>query len=304
STFKGSLQYHLPYTTVERWFYRYVPEQLPDQTATRVCVDEFALRKGHHYATSVLNTDTGHVLAVVPHRDRDQDAMETALSLANGNVKAVVSDLAPAIAKAVGAVFSDAIHVLDRFHIIQFFTDALKIRRRYLGEEKKHHPFRLIDRCLSSKPTRLTEEERQFVAQWLTEDEHTRHLYQALQHIRYVFQSTTVKQVKRRFSDWIKRYQSHVFGAVSKIAKRFVLREKAMIDTILSPLSNGLMEGVNNKIKLIKRRGPFLSVHSIRNRALIWSSLTFGDEQINLHKSKISLYILRSLFYTINTDIW
>jgi transposase len=88
--------------------------------------------------------------------------METALSLVNGNVKAVVSDLA---VKAVGSVFPDAIHVLDRFHIIQFFIDALEIRRRYLGKEKKHHPFRLIDRCLSSKPTRLTEEERQFVSQ-------------------------------------------------------------------------------------------------------------------------------------------
>lgn len=28
-----------------------------------------------------------------------------------------------------------------------------------------------------------------------------------------------------------------------------------MLDTIVSPLSNGIMEGTNNKIKLIKRRG-------------------------------------------------
>ncbi|EPY7709531.1 TPA: transposase [Bacillus pacificus] len=53
----------------------------------------------------------------------------------------------------------------------------------------------------------------------------------------------------------MKRYQFHVCGAVAKIVKSFVLREKAMLDTIVSPLSNGIMEGTNNKIKLIKRRG-------------------------------------------------
>nr|WP_265093006.1 transposase [Listeria innocua] len=34
-----------------------------------------------------------------------------------------------------------------------------------------------------------------------------------------------------------------------------MLRKEAMIDTIQSHLSNGIMEGTNNKIKLIKRRG-------------------------------------------------
>ncbi|WP_407701935.1 transposase [Viridibacillus soli] len=28
-----------------------------------------------------------------------------------------------------------------------------------------------------------------------------------------------------------------------------------MVDTVISPLSNGIMEGTNNKIKFIKRRG-------------------------------------------------
>ena len=166
-----------------------------------------------------------------------------------------MSDLAPAMAKAIGIVFPQAIHVLDRFHIVQFFTDALQRRRRYFGEAKKHHTSRFINRCLASQPPALTQEERGFVAQWLTEDEHIRHIYQAVQHIRYVFKSTTSTQAKRRLADWIKRYQFHVCGAVAKIVKSFVLREKAMLDTIVSPLSNGIMEGTNNKIKLIKRRG-------------------------------------------------
>uniref|UniRef100_UPI001FAB9B4F transposase n=1 Tax=Bacillus sp. FJAT-47783 TaxID=2922712 RepID=UPI001FAB9B4F len=65
----------------------------------------------------------------------------------------------------------------------------------------------------------------------------------------------TFPQAKRRFSDWTKRFQFHACGAVSSIVKTFVSRERAILDTILSTLSTGIMEGTNNKIKLIKRRG-------------------------------------------------
>ena len=41
-----------------------------------------------------------------------------------------------------------------------------------------------------------------------------------------------------------------MFGAVTKIVKSFVLREKAMLDTIVSPLSNGIMEEQTIRLNL------------------------------------------------------
>lgn len=246
-------EYELPYTTVERWFYLYAPEQLVEEEAQHICVDEFALRKGHNYATSVLNAVTGRILAIVPHRD--QDAIEAVLKKVTGKIQHVMSDFAPAMAGAIKAVYPKAIHVLDRFHLVQFFTDAQQRRRRFLGEARKQHKARFIDRCLARKPTQLTEEERAFVQEWLQEDFHTKHIYQALNHMRYVLKAVTQTQAKRRLKDWLTRYQFHPCGVVAKIAKTVVIREKEMVETILSPFSNGIMEGTNNKIKLIKRRG-------------------------------------------------
>ena len=246
-------EYELPYTTVERWFYTYAPDQLVEESAQHICVDEFALRKGHNYATSVLNAETGRILAIVPHRD--QDAIEAVLKKVTGKIQTVISDFAPAMASAIQAVYPAAIHVLDRFHLVQFFTDAGQRRRRYLGEAKKHHKSRFIDRCLARKPEQLTVEERAFVQEWHLEDDHTKHIYQALNHMRYVLKATTSTQAKKRLKDWLKRYQFHTCGVVAKIAKTVIIREEAMIHTIYSPFSNGIMEGTNNKIKLIKRRG-------------------------------------------------
>lgn len=246
-------EYGLPYTTVERWFYTYAPDQLVEEEAQHICVDEFALRKGHNYATSVLNAATGRILAIVPHRN--QEAIEAVLKKITGKIQTVISDFAPAMAGAIKAVYPAAIHVLDRFHLVQFFTDAQQRRRRYLVEANKHHKSRFIDRCLARKPEQLTAEERDFVQEWHLEDSHTKHIYQALNHMRYVLKAKIMPQAKRRLKDWLKRYQFHECGVVAKIAKTVIVREKEMLETILSPFSNGIMEGTNNKIKLIKRRG-------------------------------------------------
>lgn len=246
-------EYALPYTTVERWFYTYAPDQLVKENAKHICVDEFALRKGHNYATSVLNAETGRILAIVLHRD--QAAIESLLKKVTGTIQTAVSDFAAAMAGAIKTVLPTATHVLDRFHLVQFFTDAQQRRRRYLDEAKKQHKSRFIDRCLARKPEELTEEERGFVQDWLSEDFHTKHIYQALNHMRYVLKATTETQAKTRLKVWLKRYQFHTSGVVSKIAKTVISREKAIVDTIISPFSNGIMEGTNNKIKLIKRRG-------------------------------------------------
>lgn len=128
-------EYELPYTTIERWFYLYAPDQLVEEKAQHICVDEFALRKGNNYATSVLNEVTGRILAIMPHRD--QNAIEAVLKKVIGKIQTVISDFAPASASAVQTVYPHAIHVLDRFHLVRFFTDAQQRRRRYLVEAKK-----------------------------------------------------------------------------------------------------------------------------------------------------------------------
>lgn len=150
-------EYELPYTTFERWFYQCASAEVEKHTK-HILVDEFATRKGHHYATIVLDAKTGRLLSVVP--GRDASAITAALQGVPGDVRSVVSDFAPAMAKAVTSVFLDATHVLDRFHLIQFFTDALRRRRRFLNETKRHHHIRVIDRALACRPEMLALEDR------------------------------------------------------------------------------------------------------------------------------------------------
>ncbi|MEW4288393.1 transposase [Rossellomorea marisflavi] len=105
------------------------------QTAKHICIDEFALRKGHDYAMAALDADTGQVLHLEP--GRDQTAVEKLLRVVGSKAHTIISDFAPVMAKAMASITPTAHHVLDRFHLIQFCTEALKRRRKYLQSAKK-----------------------------------------------------------------------------------------------------------------------------------------------------------------------
>ncbi|WP_243293089.1 transposase [Bacillus sp. FJAT-47783] len=71
------------------------------------------------YRTQRSNVGFIHMhqnLAIVPVRD--EEAIQSALSCVKGTIQQAVSDLAPAMAKAIQCVFPSSIHVLDHFHII------------------------------------------------------------------------------------------------------------------------------------------------------------------------------------------
>ncbi|WP_156183381.1 transposase [Rossellomorea marisflavi] len=46
--------------------------------------------------------------------------------MVDSKVHTIISDFAPVMAKAVASITPFAYHVLDRFHLTQFCTEALK----------------------------------------------------------------------------------------------------------------------------------------------------------------------------------
>lgn len=79
--------------------------------------------------------------------------------------------------------------MLDRFHLIHFFTDALR-RRSFLNETKRHHHVRVIDCALAFRPEALALDERDVAYFCILETLFTLDFYQGLQHIRYVLKAT------------------------------------------------------------------------------------------------------------------
>ena len=95
-------------------------------------VDETSMRKRHRYVTVIVNGDTGQTLAMVQHRN---SAALSAFLMQQGHrwckgVNVVVSDGSKAYKAAIDAHLGHARHVLDRFHVIRWFSAGLTAVRR------------------------------------------------------------------------------------------------------------------------------------------------------------------------------
>ncbi|WP_263862437.1 transposase [Peribacillus tepidiphilus] len=76
-----------------------------------------------------------------------------------------------------------------------------------------------------------------------------------------------------------KWFDRHLFSdceAVRSIAKALITRRDAVLSCIVFPYSNGVIEGTDNKIKLIKRRGyGYRNIQRFTLRVRLETFITF-----------------------------
>ncbi len=105
---------------------RTLDEQAKLPTPSLLGIDEFALRKGHHYDTILCDLEARDVIEVCAGRTKE-DVMNLLKRLDNPNaVKAVSMDMSASFRPAVQAVLPQAHIVVDHFHVIQHVMKAFR----------------------------------------------------------------------------------------------------------------------------------------------------------------------------------
>ena len=128
---REGIGWHKIMSLVSSWAER-VAEHRRRQRCRVLLVDETSIRRRHRYVTVVLNGETGHILAMVEHRSTAALAgfFQQQTPGWRRGVKVVVSDGSRAYKSAIDTWIPNARHVLDRFHVIRWFTAGLTAVRR------------------------------------------------------------------------------------------------------------------------------------------------------------------------------
>lgn len=254
----------LGWHTVKEIDKRYLQETLGNPNLSEVDVilmDEFAIQKGHRYATVVLDPTTKEVLWVGRGRSREDIRPFFELLGKEGckRLKAVGMDMNAAYELEVRKHCPNAEVVYDLFHVVAKYGRDVVDRVRVDQANRLRH---------DKKARRVIKGSRWLLlrnAENVTGDEQIR-LTELLKANRPLMTVYVLKDDLKHLWDYRyrgaaekfwKRWYSRAIRSRIEPLKRFAKRLKAYLHGILAhcrwPLHTSLLEGVNNKIKVIKR---------------------------------------------------
>lgn len=213
-------------------------------------LDEFSQHKGHQdFVTTVVDLDQHELIEVI--HSHKQEAIVAALEVYPAEVRAQVEevsvDMWGGYTTVIKTLFPNAKIVYDHFHVIQQVNRELNQLRRRLQVK-----FKGLPHLLWKNREQLSEEQKQQLDEGLSPFPCVAIAYELKEDLRQIYASSrTVHGAKVKLQRWV------------RLAQRFYRESAAMIEQHLNGICNyfehrttsGVTEGINTKIKLIKRKG-------------------------------------------------
>jgi transposase len=230
----------------------------------RIAIDEIAIRKGHNYMTVVLDLDTGHVLYAA--EGKDQKCLEPffrRLRHARAKLEAVAMDMSDAYINAVQEYWPKQVAIVhDHYHIVSNMNDVIdKVRRleQKRLEDKEERKVLKGSRYLllyaREKLEKKKPEKLERLEELLAANETLHKVYLLKEELRLSFWSQPTKETARDFIEgWIAEAKSLDIKPLTTFAETIESRIDCILGWYDHPITTGPLEGLNNKIKVLKRR--------------------------------------------------
>ena len=231
-------------------------------------IDEISLKKGHKdFVTIVTSRANGVVTLLAVLKDRKKDTLIEFLEKIPKNlkltVKSVCCDLYDGFINAAKKVFSKKVKIVaDRFHVAKLYRNGLNTLRKQelkrLGEELSKNEYKELKGsmwALRKSQKNLTSEDKKLLQKLFDYSPLLKEAYDLQSNLTDIFNMKISRSGgKRRIQNWKKR----VLESGTKCFNSFLSTLDSWIDEIsnyfVARESSGFVEGLNNKIKVIKRR--------------------------------------------------
>jgi len=234
----------------------------------RIGVDEISWRKHHKYLTLVVDHDRGRVVWGAEGKsastlDEFFDALGPQRS---SEIEAVSMDLGPAFLKSVRADghAPQAIVCADPFHVVQLVGNALEeVRRqiwnnlRDIGDDRYAKAFKGARWCLLRNPEDLSPAQHDQLDRIRRTRGGMWRAYEMKEQLRLIVAGGDLSRVEasEMLAAWCQRAQRSRLAPFVRLAATIRQRTDMILNAIEHGISNGRVEGLNTKVRLIIRRG-------------------------------------------------
>lgn len=259
-------------------FERYSQKEIKDNLnyfPKRIGIDEFAYRKGKKdYAVVIVDLDKGCVWDVLEQRSKEY--LE-AYFLSKGavfceGIEVVSCDMWEGFSNTAKAVFPNVAVVIDRFHFFVHCHQVLdSIRKELRKQGPTNERFKAIKWLLYKAWKDLNPQQRTTLLKAFRLSPTLRKAYFLKVELQNIFDTHLDKtQAEEHINTWIQEAQSLAHQAMDKFLKTFHTWKNDILNFFTYRLSNGMVEGINNAIKTLKRNAyGFRNFQHFRARILV-----------------------------------
>jgi transposase len=235
----------------------------PDwRTIEYLGMDEFALHKGHRYATVIVEPLRRQVLWVGPGRSRDavRPFFNSLDEQSKQRIKAVVMDMNTAFDLEVQAHCPNAEVVYDLFHVIAKYGREVidRVRVDEANRLKQDRPSRKVIKSsrwllLRNRENLQGHEQVVRLEELLAANQSLMTVYVLKEDLKRLWHYRHSGYAKRLWEDWYQRATDSGIAPLIQFAKRLKPYLNGILAHCRHPLHTSVLEGINNRIKVIKR---------------------------------------------------
>jgi len=223
-------------------------------------VDEFSYRKRHRYLTLVVDHERKRV--VWTGKGRSAEVLKGFFELlgpeGRASIATVTVDLAGSFTKAITDAVPEATICYDRFHVQKLASEAVdQVRRAEVnqaedagtGKEIKHSRFALL-----RNPWNLTKKDEEKLSVIQDTNQRLYRAYLLKEALRDALDCPQPESAMRKLREWLAWACRSKLKPFVRVAKTVRTHLSGVAAYLLSRLTNGFTEGINNRIRMIARR--------------------------------------------------
>lgn len=222
-------------------------------------MDEVSVRRGHRYLSTIVDLETGRVVYVGEGRRVESVApFFKRLKRIGVRPQAIAMDMWRPYAKAVRLYYRGMPLVYDVFHILADYSRTLnEIRVEEYKRLEGNPQYRLIKGArylLLRGQEKLSLSAQEKLTQLLSINRPLFIAYVLKEDLRRLWKLPSKNQAERFLFDWIHTALSSGVIQLVRFAKKLRRHAAGILNYFLFPISTAKVEGINNHIKVIKRR--------------------------------------------------
>lgn len=255
-------------------------------------VDEIAWQKGHKYLTLVYQIDASCKRLLWVGENRSEETLKAFFRWftkeRTSQLTYICSDMWKPYISIIRGWAGDAVHILDRFHIMSHFGKAIdKVRaeeHRELKEQGKE-TLKHSRWCLLKRQENLTETQANKLSDLLRYNLRSVRAYLLKEDFQQLWTYSSPGWAKRFMDQWCRRAMKSRIDPIKDVAKMIRKHQDMILNWFHAKgtISAAVVEGLNNKCKVTIRKSYGFQTYEVQ-RIMLYHTIGALPEPVLAHK--------------------